>query len=515
MKECNETNKVDLTATDSSSLHFKDIFYRKLVEYDNQHQGARRKPWTLKRIIETIKNIKQAREMRTMPMDYYWMGKYDYMTIENEECLIFKRNTTTAPIVRILPREQYFDMLLDIHKFLGHAGRDRILLNIKNKYYIPKKAIELFLSLCPVCEVKRNTPRKDIETKVNGSRDFNMKGHVSIIDFQSCPDGDYKWLLSYQDSTTKFVNPRPLQTKEPSEVASELIKIFLTFGAPSILQYKNESDFFVKVIKELVDLWPQCKTVFAHQTRVRKNNKTIENMVHDWMKENKSTNWSLGCYFVQYSKNASHHQMIGRTPYKALFGCDSKGLNGSDIPVSIPTLETEEQLKEGTDNNDNKRIVENIEKLESNFNCEACNNDTNGEHKFYDKTNEEKCSDNRYQIKHTNITSDEDKLPAENILKRAYPKSTTERIQASKWKKRCLGRNSYLRHGGLDAPSTSNSETFQEVTTTIPELSLKPGKHNVSETRIINVEKTPTQIIHDPIPLVEPKEMLEFFIIQK
>lgn len=54
------------------------------------------------------------------------------------------------------------------------------------------------------------------------------------------------------------------------------------------------------------------------------------------MKDNKSANWSVGCYFVQYSKNSSFHRIIGRSPYRALFGADPKTiLKGTNIPDSV------------------------------------------------------------------------------------------------------------------------------------------------------------------------------------
>lgn len=51
---------------------------------------------------------------RRMAMNYYWMSKYDIMTTTNEDYLIFKRHTATAPKVHTLPREQYCDVLSDI-----------------------------------------------------------------------------------------------------------------------------------------------------------------------------------------------------------------------------------------------------------------------------------------------------------------------------------------------------------------------------------------------------------------
>lgn len=150
-------------------------------------------------------------------------------------------------------------------------------------------------------------------------------------------------------------------------------------------------------------MWPECKIVHGNPRRpqtqgsVERSNQDVENMLRAWMNENKSTNWSVGCFFVQYFKNASLHRIIGRSPYKALFGSEPKaGLNGSDIPTSILlTIETEEQLKTFTerepaeatnsdyDNNDNnsKTVMENIENLDSHFTCAVCHNAATGAHK--------------------------------------------------------------------------------------------------------------------------------------
>lgn len=93
------------------------------------------------------------------------------------------------------------------------------------------------------------------------SKDFNVRGQVDLIDFQSCADGKYKWLLYYQDYSTKFLYSRPLQTKRAAEVAFELLKIFLEQGAPVILQSDNGREFTAEIIKELILLWPECKIV--------------------------------------------------------------------------------------------------------------------------------------------------------------------------------------------------------------------------------------------------------------
>ncbi|CAH4036853.1 unnamed protein product [Pieris brassicae] len=322
-------------ALEDPTRSFKETFYEKLLEDDERHQGSTRKSWTRQRINDVMNNVKNARVTmlergNKTSMSYYWLAKYDIITTDGEEYLIFKRKSTEEPIIQIVAREDYFDILLSAHKSCGHGGRDKIVYCLKSKLYIPIRAIQLFVALCPTCDGKRHAPRKSIVTRPIVSQDFNTRGQVDLIDFQSCPDGDFKWLLNYQDSATKFLSLRPLKSKRASEVAMELMKIFMTFGAPAILQSDNGRKFTANIIEELTAMWPEFKIIHGSPRRpqtqgsVERSNQDLENMLRMWMKDNKSTNWSVGCYYVQYQKNSSFHQIIGRSPYKALFGNDPK-----------------------------------------------------------------------------------------------------------------------------------------------------------------------------------------------
>ena len=53
---------------------------------------------------------------------------------------------------------------------------------------------------------------------------------MDLIDFQTCSDGEFKWLLVYQDHFTKFVQLRPLKPKAAIQVANSLRDIFSIIG---------------------------------------------------------------------------------------------------------------------------------------------------------------------------------------------------------------------------------------------------------------------------------------------
>jgi hypothetical protein len=104
-------------------------------------------------------------------------------------------------------------------------------------------------------------------------------GKVDLIDFQSMPDGNFKYLLIYIDHGVKKLTSIPLVSKQASRVVFALFTIFTNQGPPSILQTDNdgkflnhahdhvghrmvlEYDFIDLVINELKNLWLECQMV--------------------------------------------------------------------------------------------------------------------------------------------------------------------------------------------------------------------------------------------------------------
>ncbi|GFQ63951.1 KRAB-A domain-containing protein 2 [Trichonephila clavata] len=89
---------------------------------------------------------------------------------------------------------------------------------------------------------------------------------VNLIDQQSHRDGEYKFIMVYQDHLRQFVQLRPLKIKTAEEVAYPLLQIFLTFGAPAILHSDSDREFSNQVIFELCAMYTH-----VHKLRVQYN----------------------------------------------------------------------------------------------------------------------------------------------------------------------------------------------------------------------------------------------------
>lgn len=127
---------------------------------------------------------------------------------------------------------------------------------------------------------------------------------------QSEKDGDFRFILTYQDHLTKFVTLRPLKTKTAEEVAHTLVDIFCDKGAPTLLQSDNGKEFCNKVLAEVLALWPNCRMIHGKprhsqtQGSVERVNRVVREMLACWKHDNKTDKWSEGLRFIQWQINS-------------------------------------------------------------------------------------------------------------------------------------------------------------------------------------------------------------------
>lgn len=126
---------------------------------------------------------------------------------------------------------------------------------------ISKDVITCFVKSCVACTLKRGKTKRGVVVKPIISDEQNSRCQVDLIDYQAKPDGNYKFVLVYQDHLTKFVILRPLERKTGEAVAEKLVEIFSIFDAPKLLQSDNGREFVNSIISALINQWPQCKKI--------------------------------------------------------------------------------------------------------------------------------------------------------------------------------------------------------------------------------------------------------------
>ena len=120
-----------------------------------------------------------------------------------------------------------------------------------NKKYanVSKEALELFKELSEECQLKkRKLASKGLVVKPIVSKEFNSRGQMDLIDMQSLSYDDYRYIMVQQDNMTNFVVLWPLKSKRATDVAMQILDIFLLFGSPNILQSDNGAEFTANYI---------------------------------------------------------------------------------------------------------------------------------------------------------------------------------------------------------------------------------------------------------------------------
>ena len=163
-------------------------------------------------VLEEFSQAGDASEKKAVQKEhsqvYAWAKKHELVTFKGSKILIFKGGADGDDETLALDQAQVvshhgrvFEDLLKVHIDGGHCKAKTFLARIKTAHgkSIPRWAVEAFVNCCPSCV--RRLPRKPssaghkpVLTKGLGSR-----GQVDLIDFQSCPDGSFKFLLNYQD----------------------------------------------------------------------------------------------------------------------------------------------------------------------------------------------------------------------------------------------------------------------------------------------------------------------------
>src|ERR1700761_1642397 len=240
-----------------------------------------------------------------------------------------------------------FDIVKRAHVATGHGGRDKMMKELSSKYAnITIDVLDIFKSLCLQCMKKRKRHGvKGVVVRPLITKDFGSRGQVDLVDMQSMPNGQYKWIMVYQDHLMKFCILPPLTSKRAAEVAHQLMDIFLIFGAPHILQSDNGAEFTSHVVSELKQMWPDLLIVHGKprhpqsQGSVERLNCDVKDILIAWLGDNNSVDWSAGLKFVQFSKNTSHHSGFKQSPYQALFGCTPRvGLRSTHLPEEVLRL---------------------------------------------------------------------------------------------------------------------------------------------------------------------------------
>lgn len=136
----------------------KQQFYESIEKREYKNNSAILSNEKYLNLISDVKNLKIK---KTQTRDYWLAKNYDLITINDVETLIYPFNENNPNFKIYVIIDHMFDILNNVHKSIGHRGRDRMLFELSKKYKnITQADVKLYLNLCIPCQQKKNHKRK-------------------------------------------------------------------------------------------------------------------------------------------------------------------------------------------------------------------------------------------------------------------------------------------------------------------------------------------------------------------
>ncbi|XP_026955338.1 SCAN domain-containing protein 3 [Sagmatias obliquidens] len=346
-------SSLDTNEAEIEPENMREKFFRSLaVLLENKSNNT--KIFSKAKYCQLIREVKEAKaKAKKESVDYRRLARFDVILVQGHEKLIEAVNGETDKVRYYLHSEDLFDILHDTHLSIGHGGRTRMEKELQAKYKnITKEVIMLYLTLCKPCQQKNSKLKKVLTSKP--IKEVNSRCQVDLIDMQLNPDGEYKFIMHYQDLRTKLSFLRSLKSKRPKEVAHALLDIFTIIGAPSVLQSDNGREFSRQIVSELSYIWPELKIVHGKPqpcqslNSINQTNEDIQNRIISWMQTNNSSHWAEFLWFIQMTQNQPYHRGMQQTPCEGTFSSEAKlGLSHSQLTEElIASLNTENELEQ-------------------------------------------------------------------------------------------------------------------------------------------------------------------------
>ena len=167
--------------------------------------------------IERLKEVRMAGH-KWIPQDYALVTKFDILEVEKDGQIhqrLVKVDKKDGSRKRYVTYEKLFEAIQEYHEESGkHTGRLLTFNKLKQIYAnITMQQVIAYIECCETCHQKQGRVKKGIVVKPIVSSKFNSRCQVDCIDMQSCPDGEYKYIMVYQDHLTKFTMLEALKTK--------------------------------------------------------------------------------------------------------------------------------------------------------------------------------------------------------------------------------------------------------------------------------------------------------------
>lgn len=265
---------------------------------------------------------------------------------------------------RVYYKEELFDVIFVAHQRCNHGDGKSTHAVLKNS------ADNIFLWECvlftKICYCKK------MKAQYSRTKDWSSPqtsvGELRVYDMQESNAGVFSRLIVYRDKATCFTIGRPLKSDSVSEIAFELLYIFLTFGAPLYLRSVLQRGQRELLFKALYEMWPDCPTMNGENLDHDKNSEFLRSL-EQWQSRHGRGAWPVGAAFVCSSLNSQNIPTLGCSPYRLLYRADdsktpTKISAGSEPPPADHQhdceMSSESTMSQGSDSQDHRNLANDL-----------------------------------------------------------------------------------------------------------------------------------------------------------
>ena len=167
--------------------------------------------------------------------------------------------------VVVIQSDEIPNIMQEIHDNVGHQCSRYSYSIAKERYFWPAmlKQIEHYVDNCIRCQKNQptlkapTTPLQPLPVITKVWFRVGMDLTSPLIDSEG-----YKYILTFMDHFTKWIETRPLRSKEAIEVARGIFSIYCRLGAPVQIICDNGTEFKNQISKELHEAH-NCKLIFS------------------------------------------------------------------------------------------------------------------------------------------------------------------------------------------------------------------------------------------------------------
>jgi transposase InsO family protein len=210
----------------------------------------------------------------------------------------------------------------------GHQGVTRTLNRIRltHNWNGLTKDVEDYINKCEYCQKNKLSRKTKMPLSITDTpqRPFE-KCALDIVGPLTVTNNRNKYILTFQDSLTKFSKAIPVENQEAATVAKAfVIKIVLEHGIPEKVLTDQGTNFTSEMFKNVCKLLKieKIQTTAYHPESngaLERSHRTLAEYLRHYINEDQ-TNWDEWLPYAMFTYNTTPHTTTGFTPFELVYG---------------------------------------------------------------------------------------------------------------------------------------------------------------------------------------------------